>query len=99
VKSALLSSKAKTITCLARGAEIVMTAENPSAERIAKIAPKQSRITKEDILDNRSNVAERLGYLGRVVHGGDPRAWLKKKGHTLVRRLIVLSCDASRKTK
>jgi len=34
--------------------------------------------TKEDILDNRTNVAERLGYVGRVVHGTNPRGWLKK---------------------
>ena len=41
-----------------------------------------ARSTKEDILDNRSNVAERLGYLGRVVHGANPRGWLKKiKAH------------------
>jgi len=41
-----------------------------------------ARTTKEDILDNRSNVAERLGYLGRVVHGTNPRGWLKKiKAH------------------
>ncbi len=41
-----------------------------------------ARTTKEDILDNRSNVAERLGYLGRVVHGANPRGWLKKiKAH------------------
>ena len=40
------------------------------------------RTTKEAILDNRNNVAERLGYLGRVVHGANPRAWLKKiKAH------------------
>ncbi len=39
-------------------------------------------ITKEDILANRSNVAERLGYLGRVVHGAFPHSWLKKiKAH------------------
>jgi hypothetical protein len=41
-----------------------------------------ARTTKEDILENRSNVAERLGYLGRVVHGANPRGWLKKiKAH------------------
>ncbi len=41
-----------------------------------------ARTTKEDILDNRSNVAERLGYLGRVVHGTNPSGWLKKiKAH------------------
>jgi hypothetical protein len=40
------------------------------------------RTGEEAILDNRSNVADRLGYLGRVVHGANPRGWLKKiKAH------------------
>jgi hypothetical protein len=33
--------------------------------------------TKEAIRQNRANVAERLGFLGRVVHGSDPRVWLR----------------------
>jgi hypothetical protein len=33
--------------------------------------------TKEAIRENRANVAERLGFLGRVVHGSDPRIWLR----------------------
>ncbi|MHB8655554.1 MAG: J domain-containing protein [Terriglobia bacterium] len=33
--------------------------------------------TKEDIRLNRGNVAEKLGFLGRVVHGANPRLWLK----------------------
>jgi hypothetical protein len=37
-----------------------------------------TRITKEDIRRNRDNVGEHLGFLGRVVHGTDPRAWLKE---------------------
>jgi phosphonoacetate hydrolase len=37
VKSALLSSKAKTATLLLRGAEIVLTAENPSPEWVQKL--------------------------------------------------------------
>src|SRR6202171_610759 len=37
VKSALLSSKAKTITFLLRGAEIVLTAENPTPEWVQTI--------------------------------------------------------------
>jgi phosphonoacetate hydrolase len=41
VKSALLSSKAKTITFLSRGAEIVLTAENPTPEWVQKIGPAQ----------------------------------------------------------
>jgi hypothetical protein len=35
-----------------------------------------SKVTREDILRNRSNVAERLGFLGRLIHGLKPRAWL-----------------------
>src|ERR1700720_3718536 len=42
VKSALLSSKAKTITFLLRGAEIVLTAESPTREWVNKIGPTQS---------------------------------------------------------
>jgi hypothetical protein len=33
---------------------------------------------EEDIRHNRGNVAERLGFLGRLVHGHNPRAWLKE---------------------
>ena len=39
-----------------------------------------TRITKEDIRRNRDNVGERLGFLGRVIHGTNPRAWLKEMG-------------------
>lgn len=35
-------------------------------------------VTKEDIRQNRDNVAERLGFLGRLIHGVNPRAWLKE---------------------
>jgi hypothetical protein len=36
------------------------------------------RTSKEDIHLNRNNVAERLGFLGRIVHGVNSRAWLKE---------------------
>jgi hypothetical protein len=36
-----------------------------------------TRITKDVIRRNHDNTAERLGFLGRVVHGRNPRAWLK----------------------
>ena len=39
--------------------------------------------TKEAVRQNRANVAERLGFLGRVVHGSNPRIWLR----TLAARL------------
>ncbi len=35
------------------------------------------RATKDTIRNNRANVAERLGFLGRIVHGSDSRLWLK----------------------
>ncbi len=37
-----------------------------------------TKITKDDIRRNRNNAAERLGFLGRVIHGTNPRAWLKE---------------------
>ena len=37
-----------------------------------------TRITKEDIRQNRNNAAEKLGFLGRIVHGPNPRAWVKE---------------------
>lgn len=36
------------------------------------------RVAREDIRHNRGNVAERLGFLGRLIHGRNPRAWLKE---------------------
>jgi hypothetical protein len=35
-----------------------------------------TKITKHDIRHNRDNVAEKLKFLGRLVHGTNPRAWL-----------------------
>jgi len=35
-------------------------------------------VTKDDIRQNRNNVAERLGFLGRLVHGHNLRAWLRE---------------------
>ena len=35
-------------------------------------------VTKEDIRHNRGNVAERLGFLSRLIHGHNPQAWLKE---------------------
>ena len=36
------------------------------------------RATKEDIRKNRGNIAEKLGFLGRIVHGVNSRLWLKE---------------------
>jgi hypothetical protein len=35
-------------------------------------------VTKEDIRKNRANMAEKLGFLGRVVHGVNGRLWLRE---------------------
>jgi hypothetical protein len=37
-----------------------------------------TKITKDDIRQNRNNTGERLGFVGRVVHGSNPRVWLKE---------------------
>jgi hypothetical protein len=33
---------------------------------------------KEDIRRNQDNIGERLGFLARVIHGTNPRAWMKE---------------------
>jgi len=37
-----------------------------------------TKITKDDIRRNRNNAAKRLGFLGRVIHGTNPKVWLKE---------------------
>lgn len=37
-----------------------------------------TRTSKDDIRHNRDNAGERLGFLKRVIHGTNPRAWLKE---------------------
>jgi len=37
-----------------------------------------TQVTKDDIRHNHSNAAEKLGFLGRVVHGANPRIWLQE---------------------
>ena len=36
-----------------------------------------ARTPKDDIRRNRTNAAERLGFLGRVMHSRNPRTWLR----------------------
>jgi hypothetical protein len=36
-----------------------------------------ARTPKDDIRQNRGNAAEQLGFLGRVMHGRNPRTWLR----------------------
>lgn len=37
-----------------------------------------SRVTKEDIRRNCDNIGARLGFLGRIVHGASPKAWMNE---------------------
>lgn len=37
-----------------------------------------ARVTRQEILQNRGNVAEQLGLLGRIIHGRKPQPWLKE---------------------
>ena len=51
-------------------------------------------ITKDDIRRNRNNVAERLGFLGRVIHGTSPRAWLKEVRQRVGERIDFAAATA-----
>jgi hypothetical protein len=37
-----------------------------------------SRAAKEDLRHNRGDIAERLGFIGRVMHGRNPLTWLRE---------------------
>ncbi len=36
-----------------------------------------ARTPKDDIRRNRANAAEGLGFIGRAMHGRNPRTWLR----------------------
>src|SRR5215471_16291545 len=35
-------------------------------------------VSKDDIRRNRANIGEKLGFLGRIIHGSNPRSWAKE---------------------
>ncbi len=37
-----------------------------------------TEVTKDDIRRNRDNIGERLGFIGRLVHGRNPRLWIQE---------------------
>lgn len=37
-----------------------------------------SRAAHKEILQNRGNIAEKLGFLGRLIHGHNPQAWIEE---------------------
>jgi len=46
-----------------------------------------TKITRDDIRRDRNNAAERLGFLGRVIHGTNPRAWLKEVSQRIGKKI------------
>ena len=53
-----------------------------------------TRVTKEDIRRNRDNVGEQMGFLGRIIHGTNPRAWLKEMRQRLGEKIDFASVVA-----
>lgn len=60
-------------------------------ERLDEWVKKYVKTTRQEILANRNNVAESLGFLGRVVHGTSKMEWLKD----LLARIGELPLDGS----
>jgi len=56
----------------------VITAFHLLFDSMAEFLATYTRVTREDILRNRSNVAEKLGFSGRFIHGLKSLAWLKE---------------------
>lgn len=46
--------------------------------RLQQFVWEYAKTTRQDILANRHNVAQRLGFIGRVVHGASKTEWLKE---------------------
>jgi curved DNA-binding protein CbpA len=53
-----------------------------------------TKITKEDIRRNRDNIAERLGFLCRVIHGTNSRAWLKQVCCRIGEKIVYVAAAA-----
>jgi hypothetical protein len=53
-----------------------------------------TRIAKEDIRRNQDNAGERLGFLGRVIHGANPSVWLKEVRQRLGEKIDFASVVA-----
>jgi hypothetical protein len=53
-----------------------------------------SGLTKDQIRHNRNNAAERLGFLGRLIHGRNPQAWLQELRTRLGERIDYATSEA-----
>ncbi|MBV9084603.1 MAG: hypothetical protein JOZ62_18160 [Acidobacteriaceae bacterium] len=45
---------------------------------IGEFVRQYAEATRDDIRTNRGNIADRLGFVGRVMHGSNPRKWLQE---------------------
>jgi hypothetical protein len=45
---------------------------------IREFVHRYAATTRDEIRKNRGNVASELGYIGRVMHGSNPRRWLRE---------------------
>jgi hypothetical protein len=45
---------------------------------VAEFVRRYAMTTREDIRNNRGNVAQELGFVGRIMHGRSPRRWLQE---------------------
>jgi hypothetical protein len=70
------------------GAAIAVEVPEPGHATYLFAAPKDvadflscySAATRDDIRRNRGNIADRLGFMGRVMHGRNPKGWLRDIG-------------------
>jgi hypothetical protein len=44
---------------------------------VREFVRKYAITSRDDIRKNRGNVAQELGFIGRVMHGSNPRTWLR----------------------
>jgi hypothetical protein len=60
-------------------------------ERLDEWVKKYMKTTRQEILANRNNIAESLGFLGRIVHGANKTEWIRD----LAARIRELPMDGS----
>lgn len=47
---------------------------------VREFVNRYSKTSRDDIRKNRDNVAQQLGFIGRVMHGSNPRTWDRELG-------------------
>jgi hypothetical protein len=67
---------------------------SPNPEAWKASSPCTPKVAKEDIRRNRDNAGEQLEFLGRVIHGTNPRTWLKEMRQRLGEKIDFASAVA-----